>query len=61
MCRSPDVEYFLQENNMRNVTNKKVTMANLVGHTNLSGKSDSSVGLSIFGAFFQGGGGGVHD
>jgi hypothetical protein len=55
MCKSPNPKYFLQENNMRSVTNKNIMMANLVGHINLLGKSGSSVGLSIFGTFFQGG------
>ncbi len=57
MCKSPNAEYFLQESNMRSVSNKNIMMANLVGHINLLGKSGSSVGLLIFGAFFQRGGG----
>lgn len=59
MCISPNVEYFLQEINMKSVTNKNIMMANLVVHINLSGKNGSNVGLSRFGAFFQGGGGGT--
>jgi hypothetical protein len=45
---------------MRSVTNKNITMANLVGHTNLSGKSEVVLGYQSLEHFFKGGGGGVY-
>ncbi len=44
---------------MRSVTNKNVAMANLVGHTNLLGKSKVVLGYQSLEHFFKGEGGGT--
>jgi hypothetical protein len=59
MCKSPNVEYFLLESKMRSVTNMNISMVNLASHTNLLSKNSNNVGISIFKAFSQGGGGGT--